>query len=262
MSKPGKTKIHPKYFVPNAFTALSMLFGLASMVTSASGNFTLAAWMILWGVLLDKLDGTSARLFNASSDFGMEFDSFADFVVFGIAPAALVYFRLLESMPDARKLFLMMACGIFAVATAMRLCRFNISDPPGGDKIFYGIPTTLCGAFVASAFLTWDKYFSAHPDLLRVLPAALIVCGVAMVSSIKLPKLKPRKNVPFNIFQVVNIVAVYACTAMMLLPEYMFGLLILYVGVGGIWALLNPPDLSEYADDDADDEPETPVATA
>ena len=257
MSKSGKNKIHPKYFVPNAFTALSMLFGLASMVTSATGNYTLAAWMILWGVLLDKLDGTSARLFNASSDFGMEFDSFADFVVFGIAPAALVYFRLLGTTPENRKLFLLLACGIFVVATAMRLCRFNISDPPGGDKIFYGIPTTLCGAFVASAFLTWDKYFSANPDMLRVLPAALVVCGVAMMSSIKLPKLKPRKNVPFNIFQVVNIVAVYACTAMMLLPEYMLGLLFLYVGVGGVWALINPPDLGE-----ADDEPETPVPSA
>lgn len=262
MSKSSKPKIHPKYFVPNAFTALSMLFGLASMVTAATGNFTLAAWMILWGVLLDKLDGTSARVLNASSDFGMEFDSFADFVVFGIAPAALVYFRLLETMTETRKLFLLLACGIFVVATAMRLCRFNISEPPGGDKIFYGIPTTLCGAFVASAFLTWEKYLSAHPDFLRVLPAALVVCGVAMVSSIKLPKLKPRKNVPFNIFQVVNIVAVYSCTAMMLFPEYMFGLLILYVGIGSIWAILHPLDLSEYEDRDGDDEPETPVATA
>lgn len=242
---PVMSKIHPKYFVPNAFTALSMLFGLASMVTSAQGNHTLAAWMILWGVLLDKLDGTSARLFNASSDFGMEFDSFADFVVFGIAPASLVFFKITSMAEQAggepRKLFLLMACGIYVVATAMRLCRFNISDPPGGDRIFYGIPTTLCGAFVASAYLTWDKYLVGNPEYLRVLPAALIVCGVAMVSNIRLPKLKPRKNVPFNIFQVVNIVAVYSCTAMMLLPEYMFGLLLLYVGIGCTWAFLNPP---------------------
>lgn len=242
---PVMNKIHPKYFVPNAFTALSMLFGLASMVTSAGGNHTLAAWMILWGVLLDKLDGTSARLFNASSEFGMEFDSFADFVVFGIAPASLVFFKLsamtAEGVAETRKLFLLMACGIFVVATAMRLCRFNISDPPGGDRIFYGIPTTMCGAFVASAYLTWEKYLGADPSYLRVLPAALIVCGVAMVSSIRLPKLKPRKSVPFNLFQVVNIVAVYACTAMMLLPEYMFGLLLLYVGVGCTWAFFNPP---------------------
>lgn len=246
---PIMSKIHPKYLVPNAFTALSMLFGLASMVTSATGNYTLAAWMVLWGVLLDKLDGTSARLFNASSDFGMEFDSFADFVVFGIAPAALVFFKLNSAMGENRKLFLLMACGIFVVATAMRLCRFNISDPPGGDKIFYGIPTTLCGAFVASAYLTWEKYLSAHPDFLRVLPAALIVCGVAMVSSIKLPKLKPRKNKAFNLFQVVNIVAVYSCTAMMLLPEYMFGLLLCYIGIGATWAFLNPPEIPEEAGD-------------
>ena len=89
-----------------------------------------------------------------------------------------------------------------------------------------------------------------------MLPAALIVCGVAMMSSIKLPKLKPRKNVPFNIFQVVNIVAVYACTAMMLLPEYMLGLLFLYVGIGATWAMIYPPDLGE------DDDAEAPAAAA
>ena len=90
---PAMMRVHPKYFVPNAFTALSMLFGLASMTMSAAGNFQLAAWMILWGVLLDKLDGTAARLMHASSEFGVQFDSFADFVVFGIAPAGLFYFN-------------------------------------------------------------------------------------------------------------------------------------------------------------------------
>ncbi|MEZ4464168.1 MAG: CDP-alcohol phosphatidyltransferase family protein [bacterium] len=243
-------RVHPKYFVPNAFTALSMLFGLASMTMSAAGNFQLAAWMILWGVLLDKLDGTAARLMHASSEFGVQFDSFADFVVFGIAPAGLFYFKLAPTFEGNRKLLLLAACGIFVVATATRLARFNVSSPPGGDRIFYGIPTTLCGAFLASGYLTWDKYLPDQPEIFRLLPGALVVCGIAMVSNVRLPKLKPRKNKLFNLFQAVNIIAVYACAASMLLPEYMLGLVFLYISVGCTWAFLNPP-----ATDDDDGQP-------
>jgi CDP-diacylglycerol--serine O-phosphatidyltransferase len=65
--------------VPNGFTALSLLLGLGSVVKSAEGDFRLAAWMIPWGVLLDKLDGSAARLLDATSKFGVELDSFADF---------------------------------------------------------------------------------------------------------------------------------------------------------------------------------------
>ena len=71
-----------KYLVPNGFTAFSLLLGLASIVHSVNGHYELAAWMILWGVLLDKLDGTAARIMNASSPFGAQLDSFADFVSF------------------------------------------------------------------------------------------------------------------------------------------------------------------------------------
>ena len=106
-------RVHPKYFVPNGFTALSMLFGLASVATSAAAyvdhvagrpsadQFVLAAWMVCWGVLLDKLDGTSARLMKATSAFGVQFDSFADFVAFGIAPGHAEIWATLRTPADA-----------------------------------------------------------------------------------------------------------------------------------------------------------------
>ena len=86
-----------KYLIPNSCTAFSLVLGLASIVNSMHGNLEMAAWMILWGVLLDKLDGTFARLLNASSPFGAQLDSFADFVSFGMAPAALFYFGFMEN---------------------------------------------------------------------------------------------------------------------------------------------------------------------
>ena len=233
-----------KYAVPNGFTALSMLFGLSSVAMSASGNYTLAAWMILWGVLLDKLDGTAARLLDATSEFGMQFDSFADFVVFGIAPAGLFFFRLqtLPAFDDGMgRIGLMAALGCYVVATSGRLARFNISSPPGGDKVFYGIPTTFCGAVLALAYLTWDKY-GLDAQLLHAAPVLIVAAGFAMVSNIRLPKLKGRGNKLLHWFQIANIVAVYLLAPFKLMPEYMLFLCVLYLSVGGVWAALNPPE--------------------
>lgn len=233
-----------KYAVPNGFTALSMLFGLASVAVSAAGDFTLAAWMILWGVLLDKLDGTAARLLDATSEFGVQFDSFADFVVFGIAPAGLFYFRCstLPAFDDGiGRVGLFVALGCYVVATSGRLARFNISSPPGGDKVFYGIPTTFCGAVLALSYLTWDKY-GLDADLLTFAPLALVGAAMAMVSNIRLPKLKGRGNRALHWFQIANIAAVYALAPFKLMPEYMLLLCVLYLTVGGTWAAFNPPE--------------------
>ena len=79
-----------RYTVPNGFTSLSLLLGIASIVTSQIGELELAAWIIVWCGLLDVLDGLSARLLKATSDFGAEFDSMADLVSFGVAPAVLM----------------------------------------------------------------------------------------------------------------------------------------------------------------------------
>ena len=233
-------KIQPKYLAPNGFTALSMLFGLSSIAASATGQYTLAAWMILWGVLLDKLDGTAARLFHATSEFGVQFDSFADFVVFGIAPAALVFFHAEAGTAwggDAR-LLLLAGVGCFVVATSARLARFNISEPPAGDRIFYGIPTPLVGATLASFFLTSQSH---APQALEALPILLLVSGAAMVSNLRLPKLKRRKNKALDYFQMVNIAVVYIATPFRVLPEYLLVLCVLYLSVGLTWGFLHPP---------------------
>jgi CDP-diacylglycerol--serine O-phosphatidyltransferase len=234
--------IHPKYFVPNGCTALSMLFGLASVAASVAGQFELAAWMILWGVLLDKLDGTFARLLKATSEFGVQFDSFADFVVFGVAPAGLVFFRATQgSAWHSADNYLVLACaGLYVVAVAARLARFNISSPPMGDRYFYGVPTTMCGAVIASAYLTLHGHGLVEQSL-KAFPFVLLVAAVAMVSSLKLPKLKPRKNVAFNVFQFGNVLAAYVLAPMRLYPEYLLAIALVYLVVGLGWCLAFPP---------------------
>jgi CDP-diacylglycerol---serine O-phosphatidyltransferase len=229
-----------RYFIPNAFTALSLLLGLGSIVMSVDGDFRIAAWMILWGVLLDKLDGTAARLFKATSKFGVEFDSFADLVVFGIAPAALVYFRLVAtgSFVGWQRTAVMITAGIYALALAIRLARFNIMT--GGETVFFGFPGTLMGAIVGSAYLTWDKLGLA-PEILLYSPALLAAGALLMVSSLRVPKLKLGKNKAMNAVLVVNIVGAYVCTPLRLFPEYLFGMALLYTA-GGVEVCLARPE--------------------
>ena len=85
---------HPRYLIPNAITALSLLLAFTSIVEASRGNFESAAWLIVWCVLLDIADGKVAGWVNARSSFGIQFDSLADLLAFCAAPATLVYFVL------------------------------------------------------------------------------------------------------------------------------------------------------------------------
>lgn len=222
-----------------------MALGLASIVCSATGSFTIAAWMVLWGVLLDKLDGGAARLLNASSAFGAEMDSFADFVSFGIAPSALVYFYLVDVGPfDAHSVLLMGCCALYTIALSARLARFNVSEPPGGKNFFFGIPSTLCGAMVASGFLSALKYNAPGP-VWAAIPLVMAVYGILMVSNIRLPKFQLTWSKPVNIFQIVNMAIAYIITPLMIFPEYLFFMSSGYMVIGATWALFHPPESGE-----------------
>jgi len=239
-----------KYFVPNSFTAASLLIGLASIVLSAQGgpgDFELAAWMILWATLLDKADGATARLCKATSDFGVQFDSFADFVAFGMAPAALIYFRLMATghYLGWHKWALMLSAGLYVLALAVRLARFNITAG-SSDDVFIGIPGTLMGAVVASGYLTWDKYHLAI-DVLKLSPAYLLIGALLMVSNVRLPKLKVRKSRAFNVVQFSNVAVAYVVGPLMLWPEYLFSLAAGYTIVGVTWCWLRPPQSQDEA---------------
>jgi CDP-diacylglycerol---serine O-phosphatidyltransferase len=228
-----------RYFVPNGLTALSLLLGLGSIALSAQGDFRIAAWMILWGVLLDKLDGSAARLLKATSKFGVEFDSFADFVAFGIAPAALIYFRLLATghFVGWQRTAIMLASGVYALALAIRLARFNVTT--GGESVFFGIPGTLMGAIIGSGYLTWEKYGISERALLYS-PAVLVVAALLMISTLHLPKLKLRKSKAMNALTIANIAGVYVCGPLMLLPEYLLGCAVVYTLGGVAWCLIHP----------------------
>jgi CDP-diacylglycerol--serine O-phosphatidyltransferase len=227
-----------KYFIPNALTAMSLLLGLASVVCSSQGDFTLAAWMILWGTLLDKVDGTAARLLGATSAFGVEFDSFADFISFGVAPAALFYYRLTAAGAVPRAVAAACA-GLYAVALAVRLARFNIMNAE--STIFYGAPGTMIGGCLASGYLTAERH-GLGDALLVAAPVVLVVSAFLMVSELRLPKLKMGKNKPLNALIGVCVVAAYVLAPLRMFPEALFAMGTTFMVGGFIAGALMPRD--------------------
>ena len=105
----------------------------------------------------------------------------------------------------------MTVCGVFVVAVAFRLARFNVSEPPGGKNYFYGIPTTLMGAFLSGGFLASQKLLGTSSIFFRepvlgeeffsIIPFVIFAGAFAMISSLRIPKLKIRKS---NMFGVKN----------------------------------------------------------
>lgn len=220
-----------RYTIPNSFTALSLLLGLSSIVTTQVGSLELAAWMIVWCGLLDTMDGVAARLLKATSDFGAEFDSMADLVSFGVAPAVLVFNLGLQlgdiELESGQFWVLLVACGVFVLAGAMRLARFNLtSDVPHGGW-FTGIPITAAGGgLISSMVLVMIK----HDDIAGVLPLhlylpiLLFILGILMVSRIRFPKATMRKSNIINAFQIINIALIFYCGIFRVYPEYLFGI--------------------------------------
>jgi len=229
---------HPKYIIPNMFTSLNMLIGFSSIYASLNGDFITAGWLIMLSMIMDKLDGTMARLFKASSMFGVEFDSFSDFISFGFAPAMLTlnYFRGDVSWSSADMLYLNAGLAFYVLLAAMRLAKYNALDSDN-HEYFSGLTSTQSGALIAAWFVTALEY--KLPGLLtpRILTGMLFIHGILMVLPLKYSKLKPQKSPILNILQVVIMGGIGVLILIRELPFvlYIFGVLYLLVGTLLMW---------------------------
>jgi CDP-diacylglycerol--serine O-phosphatidyltransferase len=236
-----------RYLAPNLITLSSMIFGLVSLWSTHTGNTSLAAWLIIYAVLTDRLDGLVARAVKGTSELGMQLDSFADFLNFGVAPAFLVL-SYLSSRPDlpyfdrssAAHTLLFIACGGYMLCAVFRLARYNVlTDDQIPTKIFFGFPTTLAGGVLAIWFVLLLKY-DPHtvPDfggaklfgdtvhtpaaLWTYFPIAVAVLGYLMASRLPMPKVGMTKSKVVSVILLVLIVFGYACGFAMLYPEVLF----------------------------------------
>lgn len=229
-----------RYTIPNSFTALSLLLGLGSIVTTQVGDLEFAAWLIVWCGLLDTMDGVAARLLKATSSFGAEFDSMADLVSFGVAPGILVFNAGLQiagvEVESGQFWVLLVACGVFVLAGAMRLARFNLGTDKPRTGWFTGIPITAAGGGLISSMIL---VLIRHEDVSEVLPLHLylpilmFVLAMLMVSRLRFPKAVIRKSMIINVFQFTNIAAIFICGIFRIYPEYLFsiGVFLLITGI-------------------------------
>ena len=238
-----------RYSIPNSFTALSLLLGLGSIVSAQLGDLEFAAWLIVWCGLLDTMDGLAARLLKATSDFGTEFDSMADLVSFGVAPGVLVFNAGLElggvQLDTGQFWVLILACGVFVLAGAMRLARFNLGTHSPGHGWFLGVPITAAGGGLLSSMVLVLIYHQDIAELLplhRYLPIVMFVLAILMVSRLRFPKAVIRKSMVINAFMFVNIAGIFICGIFRIYPEYLFSIGVFLLITGIIAGRISAPD--------------------
>lgn len=186
------------YLLPNLFTTAALFCGFYAIVSSINGRFETAAIAIFVAMVLDGVDGRVARLTNTESQFGAEFDSLADMVSFGLAPALIVYLWTLSELGKIGWLvsFVYVACA------ALRLARFNTQAETSDKHYFQGLASPAAAAVVAG--LIWNgqfiKQFMPNSTLTIIALVTTFLAGILMVSNVRYHSFKGvnwRSKVPF-----------------------------------------------------------------
>jgi len=188
-------KVKFAYLIPNFFTSLSVFFGIMSIIASSQGKFEKAFIYIVLSLIADGLDGRVARLTNTTSKFGVEFDSLADIIAFGAAPAMMLFFAIGEHYGR----FGALVSGLYVVFGAIRLARFNVTTAENDPRYFIGLPIPTA-AVVLGSWIMLDISYKSGFDI-AILIGALLV-GFLMVSNFRYPsfkKLDLNKNIALKV---------------------------------------------------------------
>ena len=184
------------YLLPNLFTTAALFSGFYAMASAISGQYEKAAMLIFVSLVLDGLDGRVARMTNTQSDFGAEYDSMADMVSFGAAPAIVMYLWSLSSLGQAG----LIAAFVHLAGGALRLARFNTQLATQDKRYFQGLPSPAAAAILAGLVWISEKYaygIESWPWLVLVMT---IATGLLMVSNFRYYSFKDinlRGKVPF-----------------------------------------------------------------
>lgn len=186
--------------VPNSLTLCNSLCGFAAILyslniytspRSAPEVLAISAWIILFAMVFDALDGFAARIFNAASMHGLQMDSLADMVTFGVAPAviAVVMSHSIRDMTAFQNIMIIAFSGVYLGCAALRLATYNVHailEKKSGDK-FNGLPSPGAAAAVCSMVIFYGRHFEgleSFRQLAFLLPVYAAVLGVLMVSNV------------------------------------------------------------------------------
>lgn len=248
--------------LPNGFTLASLFFGMFAIVAASRGEFDTAGLYVVFGGVCDALDGRVARATGTGSRFGSELDSLVDAITFGLAPAMIMYFAVLNRNGwDWIFAFLFTACAV------IRLARFNVEQAGRAKKYFHGLPSPVAGMTLATYY--WFSQTSLYNQTVvgdlnwtTGLRGLMLLLAFLMISNVSYPAVP---TVGFRkISEILGTLVVVATFigVLFLRKEFYFPAFICYVLYGlaktVIFGLLDRRHVGDspvISDDDDDLEP-------
>ena len=206
------------YLIPNVLTSGNLFSGLFAILAVFNANYLAAAIAILVALVFDVLDGKSARLMNSTSQFGVEYDSLADLVSFGVAPGLLIYSWALSGhdMLGSAVMFAFVACG------ALRLARYNVMTASAESKHFTGLPIPAAASVIAT-LVVFDHHIlrmgaEVKPLLILIMTLTLAFLMVSTIKYRSFKDLKFRGGSHFNylVWAILGLMLVVAWPQVML----------------------------------------------
>lgn len=196
------------YILPNIFTSLNLFFGFYSIISTVNQKYEAAAVAIIIAAVFDMLDGKIARATQTTSKFGMEYDSLADLLSFGLAPSLLIYLWALQPMGRIGWL----AAFLFTVCGALRLARFNTQAGTKSSDHFVGLPIPAAAGMNATIVLIHFRVGLTAPPHAVFILASLYLLSFLMVSSISYSSFKQAqlfRKMNFNSLVVAILVLMF-----------------------------------------------------
>ena len=195
------------YLLPNLFTTGGLFGGFFAIIAASQGRFEAACIAIFVAAILDGLDGRVARLTNTQSEFGVQYDSLADLVSFGMAPALVMYHWALSAMKlDGTTLGKVgwLAAFLYAACAALRLARFNSQVGTVDKRWFIGLASPAAAGLMASFAWTCHEFGWSGEELRYGALAVTVVAGLLMVSRIRYTSFKGSGRGVFLINQLMD----------------------------------------------------------
>lgn len=189
-------KRNVKIIFPSTITTFSMVIGFVAILLATNGQILRACYLIMVCILMDGLDGKVARLTNTASEFGIQYDSLADLVAFGVTPC-VIYARFFLHQQETDQIYYLLPM-MFLICGAIRLARFNVTASVYGKSFFTGLPIPAAAFMLAmlpllhhwgtnSTFITemgWAGFF-ARDNYFQYSMFLIAVLGWSMISTLK-----------------------------------------------------------------------------
>ncbi len=213
------------YILPNLFTSASLAFGFFAIIQVIHQEFKVAAMSIIAAALCDGLDGKVARLTGTASKFGIEYDSLADLVSFGVAPGVMMYQWAL--VPYGKLGWL--AAFLYVICGALRLGRFNVQVNTVEKSVFNGMPIPAGAMMVSTTILMYYKLGGEGAiDKKIIMPIMTFFVAFLMVSNVKylsfkdlnVAKKKPFQTLVFAVILLLVIIAEPVITLFLIISAY------------------------------------------